>query len=176
MKVDPVIGEELRAAHIQLVRNGGTELSAHEGLRRLKLAAALAMLAGRPTVTVDDWRLAGIIVTTSNAVRDASIDVIRAEERQRSEADAAKAGRRRTFELAAEEQHTDTRTTKAVGVIVNYLTNHGGGPLPWRDIHSALGSRHRPVATDARQVAVDRHLIVQTDNGWELAEHASQSA
>lgn len=161
---------EIVADHIAQGRGQHVdELDAHGNLRRLKVAAALAVLACRADITDDDWRLAGVVSDVSAAVRDHARARIAADARQLAQADAQRAGRRREQELAAEDRVAESKTRQAVARIVAYLERHGGGPCPWRDIRDSLGSRMRAVAVDARSVAVAEGRIVEGADGWRVA-------
>jgi hypothetical protein len=61
----------------------------HRNLVRLKVAAFLGLLDGRPEVMPDDWRLAGMVLDVSDAVRRAATDVQtrRSEVRERDTSD-----------------------------------------------------------------------------------------
>ncbi len=63
---------ELQDARYETLRNPDKEegaLDGHRGLARLKIAAALAVLDGRLEVADEDWDLAAVVISTSDAVR-----------------------------------------------------------------------------------------------------------
>jgi hypothetical protein len=71
LTVDPAIEAELKVAgYARATGRVRTDpLDAHAGLLRLRIAALLALLDDRFNVTTDDWRLAGVVLDTSNRVR-----------------------------------------------------------------------------------------------------------
>lgn len=61
----------------------GNELDSHADLVRLKVAAILAILDGRGDVDKEDWRLAEMVMTASNATRDHALRYLEMERRER---------------------------------------------------------------------------------------------
>jgi hypothetical protein len=72
LEIDQDIAREIRAADLARARGRATThlLDAQGGLFRLKVAAGLALLAGRRKVTKDDWLLSGMVKTSSDAIRE----------------------------------------------------------------------------------------------------------
>lgn len=72
-----------------------TALDGHALLARLKVAAALGILAGRLEVTDEDWELAGVVMEVSTATRQVVVDRLarrdRAAKRHRAEDDSERA-------------------------------------------------------------------------------------
>lgn len=79
-------------ARVARLRGDGEALDGHALFTQLKVAAALGILDGRGEVTEDDWRLAGVVMTVSDATRASCRDAIRdqskATARARAEARA----------------------------------------------------------------------------------------
>jgi hypothetical protein len=103
VRVAPTVQTEIRRAHLAQKRTMSGSLDAHRNLLRLKVALALGLLersGAEPEVTEEDWRLAGMLLDTSDGVRDwmaerASAKAVQTEaERQR---------RRRAGERTVEE-------------------------------------------------------------------------
>src|SRR3712207_6527821 len=63
--------DTIEEAHWLRSRGEGDPLDGHALYTRLKVAAALALLDRRLSVTADDWRLSGRIMAKSDATRDA---------------------------------------------------------------------------------------------------------
>lgn len=80
--------DELRRAHLAKVRGQVVvpERDSQGPLMRCKMAALLAMLDGRVEVTIEDWRLAGMLWDTSCAVRDSVTAAADEEKVRQSEA------------------------------------------------------------------------------------------
>lgn len=70
MSVAEPVAAEIRAADLRRNRGRSTpgDLSGHAYLLRLKIAGLLAVLDRRLDVTEDDWRLAGMVAASSDAV------------------------------------------------------------------------------------------------------------
>jgi hypothetical protein len=162
------IAIELRARHGRAARGEEPDpMGAHGGLRQLKTAAALAMLDSRRAVTVEDWQLAAVISATSDNVRDGLRADIARERRQRDDASDSRAGRRREYELKAEETVTVRRIEQGAATLVARL-GRVGEPMAWRDLRDSLG-RYKRDAVAIREHAVEAGLIIENEEGkWTL--------
>lgn len=82
---------ELRRQHIQ---GEGDPLDGHANMVRLKVAAALAILDGRPEVTEEDWKLSGVVMAVSSRTRRGIVDELALDRREANlmtaEAEAAR--------------------------------------------------------------------------------------
>jgi len=67
--VDPIAVDAILGAAHARATGTGEALDGHALLVRLKVAAALAILAGNKMVREDDWALAGIVMAVSDATR-----------------------------------------------------------------------------------------------------------
>lgn len=63
------VSRVIRMEAIKRNRGEAEALDGHALLNRLKVACALAFLAGRPDVEVEDWELAGAVMAKSDATR-----------------------------------------------------------------------------------------------------------
>lgn len=100
----PVAGPvkaEIRATDLARARGQAAldPLDAHEGLLRLKVAALLAILAGRLDVTEEDWQLAQVVKTASDTTRTAVQDTVKRN--------AARAEAQQSAKLARRAAHAD---------------------------------------------------------------------
>lgn len=97
IECDPSIHREVcQERELALIGQGTRgELDEHYNLLRYKTASLLALMEGHDIVTCDDWRDAGIILTTSSGVRDYAIETADIEEDVRIAADAARIAMRR---------------------------------------------------------------------------------
>lgn len=155
---------ELRARHIAAVTgNNADPMNAHAGLRQLKIAVALALLASRTNVTAQDWELAQQITDNSDRLRTTITSDIARQNREREQAFDQRAGKRRTYELEAEDAQTERRIKQGADVLVNRLTRVGE-PMVWRELRDALG-RYKRDAVAIRDWAVDHGLITTDDEG-----------
>jgi len=101
LQVAEPIQAEIRSADLGRARGEITTavLDAHEGLLRLKVAAALAILDGRLDLNVEDWQLAAEIKRWSDAARD--------EVEQTLSRQAAEQERQASARLASRAIHTE---------------------------------------------------------------------
>lgn len=137
------------------------ELDAHMPLTKVKVAVLLAQLEGRRHVTVEDWRLAGIVWLTSCRVRDHLVAYGQALRGKESAAKrAAYAGQEAAAE-AARAQVRDAAEAQRVARIADRIeTAVADGPLLRADLRRRLNSRDRALFDDALEIAVLRLRVV----------------
>lgn len=109
--VDEVLDERVAQARGQLERD---ELDAHRTLSRLKVAAMLALLNGRYSITREDWRLSEVVMAVSDRTRGEILKDLGAQGNR----EFAARGRRQAHQLVAAEDETEKlyreRTAKQV--------------------------------------------------------------
>ncbi len=136
---------------------------AHDHLLRLKVSTLLALLGGRLEVTVDDWRLAGIIVDTSAAVRGYCIDAVAqlAGERER-----VTRGNLVGRDQAIEDNRRAQALERAADTIARKVRRLGTATR--RDAQQAMSSAHRALVSidEVLDHAVGLGLIIETDDGY----------
>lgn len=116
-------------------------LDTHADLRRLKLAAALALLEGRLNIDLDDWDLAGIIDRTSCAVRTLAIETDRAATTAARQSATAIAIERE----AATETAAITRTIhRCARTVARKIWKEG--TMSAAEAYRSVSSRYRPEA------------------------------
>ena len=71
LELPQIVRDEIWAAHVAMHRGETDPLNVHSNLTRLKVAAALMVLDGRTEPSVDDWELAGHVMTISTHTREA---------------------------------------------------------------------------------------------------------
>jgi hypothetical protein len=76
---------ELRRLHVQGL---GDPLDGHANLTRIKVAAALAILDGRTSVSLEDWELSAVVMARSDATRKGVQEVLAQERREKNLAQA----------------------------------------------------------------------------------------
>lgn len=122
----------------------GTEgLDSHLLLCRTKVAAALALLDRRWSVSEEDWTLSGTIMAHSNGVRDGLVRHLRVS--------AARENESRGYARAAQEviiaERTNEHQVKRVAEkIYKYLRD---GSLTRRELNQRLAGRDKPWLADA---------------------------
>jgi hypothetical protein len=112
---DLIFARNVAAAQRRFERTAGRE---HEDLYRAKTACLLALLDNRRDVVDEDWRLAGLVMETSNAVADS---VRQAAAQRAQEAERARVARRHRI-ADADEQHADTKVERMVLRVVEKVT------------------------------------------------------
>jgi hypothetical protein len=114
------------------------DLDAHLMLQRLKLAALLGILDGRLEVSVDDWRLSGVIIDTSRAVRDHVVEVLRYKASQEERSQTDRVIRR---EAASEDAAYMRALASAVSSVARKVRRDGKATK--RTLTQAISGKHR---------------------------------
>lgn len=147
------------AQRLARLRGEGEALDGHALLARLKLAAALALLDERATVTDDDWTLAGQLADVSDAtrqgVRDALVESAGERNRQRATAEAER-----------QAVVGDTVVKRACKTLLRKL-RRDGGPVGRSDLRKALASTDRGnfEAAVERLVDAGQVTLLEDDRG-----------
>lgn len=126
-------------AHLARARGGGDPLDGHKLLCREKVAAALAILDGRPEVNVEDWELAGVVCDVSDATRDGAVAVLRTKAAGQNVAKAQSEAVRAVVVEDAKEAHAVARVAHAV-------LRHLAAADEWvsrKDLRAKLAGRDR---------------------------------
>jgi hypothetical protein len=139
---------------------------------KVKVASLLALLEGRRNVNLEDWRLAQIVIDTSDRVR---------EHLQALARDAA--GKARAALLAAEHEAETHRAhaRQAVTAVLEQTAErrlaarvaawvHDGGPQTLGALRKRAASRDRPLVEAAVELAVEAAwLMLDADSGKVVA-------
>ena len=164
IEVHPAVAQEIWNDSVAASR--GTvqvaELDSHRNLVRLKVAALLGLLDGRPSVTEEDWALAGTVMDTSDAVR-ASIEAYARWKTQRSEqaTQAKLVGRAAALDDSAEH--------RAIVSMAKALATHIHGASCTKGctrgcVTRSTAGKHRKIAT------VDEAIAEAVRMGWVVAD------
>lgn len=160
-----ILAEINKTRHLALTgRSEVPELDAHLPLIRARVAAILAAWDMRDEANIEDWRLAGIIVSTSCAVRDAAM-------RQ-----AETIGREERAQFAVERGEvaqvvramTDIATEQVDGLArrVARRVRKANAPMTRRAIRDAcFVSRERVLFSPAIDLAKSRSWIIEREGG-----------
>jgi hypothetical protein len=146
----------------------GDPLDGHADLIRLKTAALLAYLdGGRLNVTHDDWDLAGMMMKTSNAVRQWAIETARMKVAKDQQAKVAVAVDRELAVVDSVERRALISGAKSVARRV-----HKDGGAGRREALQSVASKHRALASvdDMIAHAEQKGWITPVDNGWKPGE------
>ena len=165
LEVDPVIVAELQAAHRAKVRGGGGGIyDGHRGLNMLKVAGVLAVLEGRLEINAEDWQLAGIVVDTSDAVRERTAEAVRAVARRTAQGRIEFAGQRAEAEEIGRSKASN-EIARVAKVVAGYVARKGAdGGVTRRDISRAVGRDHGLVDA-ALALAEATGLVVNDGTG-----------
>jgi len=146
-QVDAEVARQIIAAHVSRQRGEGDALDGHAMFTREKVAAVLAILDERVSVSLADWNLAGLIMHVSDRTRAAIQWHTDAKRRQAAEA--------RKHERAAEAIYTDDEK-HAHGIvtmqarIVRYLAG-----IPERSLAFSLLRKHLHPKGEAKAILTE---------------------
>ncbi|MHA3723468.1 DUF3987 domain-containing protein [Leucobacter sp. HY1910] len=134
-EVRQVVMDNHRARH----RGEGDALDGHALLTRLKVAAALNMLAQSPVpgVNSDDWHLAGYVMDESSRVRQSCLDALRGAAHA---ANMARALARGDAEIETDVRAADVATAKAKERILLHV---GAAPIGASAVRKKLSPKLR---------------------------------
>lgn len=155
---------EVRSAAIARTRGEAQvdTLDAHHDLGRLKVAGLLALLDSRIEVTVEDWQLAGEVMTTSSSVRQHVLDHAAATEHAREEAGHRAAIRREYAIGRAKAFGAGRRMAEAIGRHVHRGKCEGG--CRRRCLTQATRS------TDRKEATLEEAIGEAEAEGWIFAD------
>jgi 5S rRNA maturation endonuclease (ribonuclease M5) len=158
--VDPAIAAEVRAHDLAISRGDIEDDTgdAHAVLLRLKVAAILALLAGRVNIDTEDWDLAEMVVSTSKSVRLKVAAIVADVEKRREEKMTNVLARRQVVAAGAVEDDQVERVAKRVVQLVSQAGRNG---LATGAITRALSKRQRDVAQEAIDYAEESEWIVR---------------
>lgn len=151
MQIPQVAVDEIDAARLARLRGEEAALDGHALLARLKVAAALAILAGRDYVYDDDWRLAGVVMAISDATRAGVTRFLQGEAARRDEAFGRREGLRA---VVAESVADEERTRRVCGVLRRGLARSGDEWLTGAGVRRLAASRDRGFVDEALALLV----------------------
>lgn len=168
-RVPDAVAAEMRQKRLRAVRTGGIdgdELNGHEPVMKMKFAALLAIIDGRFHMTMDDWHLAGILWTTSCAVRD---DLVGLAEQEAAAARRAAADAE--IELATRKDDAlDAAAIKREGRLKKVLDHlaSAGGRMSRTDLVQRFHSRYRGELPSVIERGVAKGVLrtVEEEGDW----------
>ena len=140
--VDPSIVDAIQSAAHMRATGIGAALDGHALLVRLKVAAALAILAGRKMVTAEDWALSGTVMAVSDTTRTGMQEALNAARMAVSE----RLGQAEGIRQATAEQIKGVREEQRVTELVLAKMKRQPAPgVDWRrsTLRKALPARDR---------------------------------
>lgn len=150
------------------------ELDAHMPLTKVKVAVLLAQMEGRRHVTVEDWRLAGIVWLTSCRVRDHLVAYgVTLRGKDAAARRAAYAGQEAAAEAARHEVRTEVEARRIARVadrVEGLVRDAGGDGIALGKLRAKVALRDRDVFVDALDMAALRgRVVVKETDGHDRA-------
>jgi len=178
IELEPEVLAEVRERALAIQRGALVldTLDAHRDQNRLKEAAMLAILAHRLRITVDDWRLAGMILDASDSMRRWIIERARAAV-QKAE-DERTSGLVRRQRITVQALDVDTHERAVVGgarAMARRAARLAPEPVSRRELTHAAAGRHRQEASIDEMIAwaEERDWLKPADDaGWVVGESA----
>jgi hypothetical protein len=159
--------EVITSNRLVTLRTGVPPLDAHAPLNRLKIAAALALFAGRLDVTADDWELAGVIMGVSDATRTGVVTHL---SRERSKVNKARAEAEGDRAVIVESKRRDADTGRvAQGILRAVKKRPDGSTFTRRDLaRLAAGRDRRAHAEPAIDALIAAGELAELDGHYSL--------
>jgi hypothetical protein len=143
-----------------VLRGGAAPLDGHALLCRLKVAAALAIFAGRFEVNDEDWQLSEAVMRVSDATRAGVVAHLSAE---RSRANKARAEAEGDRAVVIEAKRRDADTGRVAKVIMRGVRK-GGQSFTRRELaHFAASRDRRAHADQAIDALITTGVLVERD-------------
>lgn len=131
--------EAIDRAALERLRGHRDALDGHALLARLKIAAALALLAGRAEVTSDDWALSDRVMRVSDRTRASVLDQLNRDQsesnKRRGEAEGERAAIASEVMDKRAQQRVARKLTKALSEATGWLSH--------AELRRVLASRDR---------------------------------
>ena len=157
------VATEVRSRHLARARGEAVEadaLDSHTDLCRLKIAGILAIIDGRLDITVDDWRLAGMVLDSSRRVRRTVIEYARSAAHRREEAGHARAAQRE----AVIADSAEVRALEAMAKAIARKTHRSTEPIDRRT------ATHATKGADRQRASVDDAIARAVEHEWITVE------
>ncbi|APE38548.1 hypothetical protein BOX37_20410 [Nocardia mangyaensis] len=136
MSVPQIARDAIDSHRLAVLRGEAADpLDGHKMLTRLKIAAALAILAGRIKVSAQDWTLAATVVRVSDRTRAA---VIQAATDRARETARARAEVRATEANVIADRADDRIRDRARAAVLRYLDRHPGEKVTRKDLRTHM--------------------------------------
>lgn len=154
--------ETIDASRVRALRGEIDPLDGHSLLTRLKVSAALALLAGHAGVRSSDWKLGELLMRISDATREG----IRRELNRRADMEVDMAGRREARKAVVAEDLVYERGVARVARRVRILVRQAGDDGILRSaVNQAIAGRDKRYLDDALGALVRTGDILAEDIG-----------
>jgi len=153
-------------ASLRRLRSEGDALDGHAMLARLKTAAALALLAQRQEITMDDWKLSETVMAVSTATRDSVVAYLSSKASQSNQAKGHAEG---TRAVLVAETVAEADVKRVARKVTGRL--RAGGEMSRSELRVKIAARDRPHFDDAVDRLVEAGTIVVkvTEKGERVA-------
>lgn len=163
----PEVAQSVREARIA-VMTGSRVLGDDEGhntLVRIKCAGLMAFLHNRFHVKQSDWELAGLLVSSSDAVKQHLQSVKKEYDRDARHTKAAAAG----YAQIVQEEVVQTEKQRRCEQAVIRKLARSQAPLRVAQIRNSLSKDLKPVLPNTIEALLDQERIVEVEEGLRLA-------
>lgn len=170
---DEVVRTDIRDARVRSVRGEADPLDGHAMFCREKLAAAMALLAGRTHINAEDWRLAGVVAEVSDKVRESIQVELAKKSKERSIAAGRSAGITEVAKVKVVDASGQAAATKAVLAKIESLTK-AGKDATRTTVRNGIRKNHRDYfesAIDAL-VATEQIRVSQAEGRGQTSQSA----
>lgn len=164
LELAPEVVELLDWEAVETVRGSLTvaPMDSHRNLLILKAAGLLALLDGRLNLTMDDWRLATVLVDTSTAVRESMEDTLKVEAEHKEAVADQREARRAKARVEAEVETVEVlahrNLERAAATVARAV--HSKGPM-------TVGYARRTLRGPVRkELSMDQVVAVAVERGW----------
>jgi hypothetical protein len=156
MSLPDSVVEEISEKQYNKLLNPTFDLDAHGTLAKEKVAAALALLAGRNYVTLEDWDLASVVMAISDGQRQFVQDVLSYQRRQKAEVSGTAEAHK---QIRVEEMK---ETARLIRVCRNIRAHTPGSSwIARNDLRRSIATRDRDIFDQAVESLLKTGAIVR---------------
>ncbi|MEC4842646.1 hypothetical protein R2360_25520 [Mycobacteroides chelonae] len=153
----------IRSERVKAARGDTAALDGHALFCREKFAYALAVLDGRPVMSIEDWELSGIAARVSDAVRQWVIDQLAVSEVEEASHKGRMAGVAREASDAEQAYQKGQRVARVARVLLDKMPGTEGA------LRKRLASRDRAVLDVALATLKGNELAWHDGALWQKA-------
>jgi len=156
---------EIRTARIARLRDPGSDdINGHALLARLKVAAALGLLAERVGVTNEDWLLASYVMSVSDRTRDGILTILREAAAEKNRAQGRAEGERALIAQRVQDEDAVRRVCKTLMRRAEKARDADDGPwLNRKALSDAVAGRNKGDFPHALGLLVDSGQLERRD-------------
>lgn len=155
----------------QALINIADDIDAHRMLLRTKVAALLAIVERRLSVTLDDWELARMVLERSDVVRSQVRGYIHSAELEEKTLVSRARTEARVKEAVQVEEAKEQHAVERVAKVVLRRVRKDAAETTAGEIRRAVASRDRELLEEAIEFAVKNAWISQQGDGYVEISH-----